>query len=424
MSVSSPSKGKNGNSVSQAARRVLRLSHPSHVSVLARDLLGWAHVPQDARTHLDQTMAWLARAQEQGGGAGVSAGYSLLDGWLPPYPETTGYIIPTFYDYAQLSGHDEFRSRARRMADWEIEVQLPSGAVRAGLYRSSTAGTPAVFNTGQVMLGWHRAFTETGDARYLAAATRAANWLVAVQQPTGAWSMNSSEVETTLHAYDVRTAWSLLQLSRLVNNPSYADSAQRNLEWTLAQQHSNGWFDNNAFFISSKKWNRPLTHTIAYVMEGLFETSQILGEMRLLEAARKTADRLLQIFDDRGWVPGEFDCSWNSRAAYRCLTGDAQLAGMWLRLFAHTGDMRYFRAAKKLNADVMGTQDLHCANPGIRGGVKGSQPIAGRYTPFTYINWGAKFLADSLMLQEQLVKDGRSEELRMSLTEGNTTACA
>jgi uncharacterized protein YyaL (SSP411 family) len=355
--------------------------------------------------HLDETMAWLARAQEHGGAAGVSAGYSLLDGWLPPYPETTGYIIPTFYDYAELSGDDEFRCRARRMADWEIEVQLPSGAVRAGLYRSETTGNPAIFNTGQVMLGWHRTFMETSDIRYLAAATRAANWLVSVQQPTGEWSMNSSEVETTSHTYDVRTAWSLLQLSRLTNNPRYAESAKRNIDWTLAQQHSDGWFENNAFFTSPKKWNRPLTHTIAYVMEGLLETFQILGDARLLEAVHKTADRLLQIFENRGWVPGEFDCSWQSSAAYRCLTGDAQLAAVWLRLFAHTGNIRYIHAAKKLNADVLSTQDVHCANPGIRGGVKGSQPILGRYTPLIYINWGAKFLADSLMLQEKLAKE-------------------
>jgi len=37
--------------------------------------------------------------------------------------------------------------------------------------------------------------------------------------------------------------------------------------------------------------------------------------------------------------------------------------------------------------------------------VKGSQPIFGRYTPGVYVNWGAKFLADSLMLEEQVMEE-------------------
>jgi hypothetical protein len=43
-------------------------------------------------------------------------------------------------------------------------------------------------------------------------------------------------------------------------------------------------------------------------------------------------------------------------------------------------------------------------HPAVRGGVKGSQPFGGGYTPYTYINWGAKFLADSLMLEERLMR--------------------
>jgi len=51
---------------------------------------------------------------------------------------------------------------------------------------------------------------------------------------------------------------------------------------------------------------------------------------------------------------------------------------------------------------VKATQLLHTANLDLRGGVKGSQPIFGRYTPLTFVNWAAKFFADALMLEEQV----------------------
>jgi len=382
----------------------IRLLHPSHAAMVWRDLLRWPATPGDSRQHLQATMGWLCRAQDRGGGGGgVSAGYSLLRGWLPPYPETTGYIIPTFFDYAHRTANAEFYARAVRMADWELQVQLPSGAIQAGFYRGNgSKRPPAVFNTGQVVLGWCRAFSETRDERYLDAAVRAGNWLADGQDSDGAWRQHAPETETVVHAYDVRTAWSLLELYQLVDEQRFLDAARRNLEWTLAQQHDNGWFEHNAFFVSADKWNVPLTHTIAYVMEGLMGAWSCLRDDRYLEAALRTATRLREIFEQRGVLPGEFDRTWSANATYSCLTGNAQVAGVWLRLPRECRDPQFVSAALGLNRYVKATQLLHTANLDLRGGVKGSQPIFGRYTPLTFVNWAAKFFADALMLEEHV----------------------
>src|SRR5438132_8826593 len=179
----------------------MRLLRPSHAVMVWRDVLGREAKPDDSRRHLHATMRWLCRAQDRGGGGGVSAGSSLLRGWLPPYPETTGYIIPTFFDYARRTANDEFYARAVRMADWDLQVQLPSGAIQAGVYRGNgSARPPAVFNTGQVVLGWCRAFEETRNQRYLDAAVRAGNWLVGLQDADGAWRQHTPETETVVHA--------------------------------------------------------------------------------------------------------------------------------------------------------------------------------------------------------------------------------
>src|SRR5262245_39831263 len=48
--------------------------------------------------HLAAAIDWLTRAQDMCRG-GVSYGYDLRRGWMAAYPETTGYIIPTLFDY-------------------------------------------------------------------------------------------------------------------------------------------------------------------------------------------------------------------------------------------------------------------------------------------------------------------------------------
>ncbi|MGH9853556.1 MAG: hypothetical protein ACREBD_27270 [Blastocatellia bacterium] len=381
-----------------------RLLHPSISGLLLRDRFDLRRTPEPSRRHLDAAIQWICRAHDQCGGQGVAQGFSLLHGWHPPYPETTGYIIPTFYDYALLTGRGEFRERAAQMADWEIEVQMASGAVVGGAWRGPDhKATPVVFNTGQVILGWCRAYVETKDERYLAAAQRAGDWLGSVQSPDGSWRLPGAETETLVHAYDARTAWSLLEIYKLTNDERYLLPARRNLDWTLAQQQENGWFQHNAFFTASQ-WNMPLTHTISYVMEGLLESWRLISVEKYFQAARKTAEKLLRIFESESFIPGEFDSSWKTSASYSCLTGSAQIAGVWLRMAEITRERHFLDAAVKLNDYVKSTQLLNALHPGIRGGVKGSHPISGRYTPYTYVNWGAKFLADSLMLEEQILE--------------------
>src|SRR5262249_41938623 len=87
-------------------------------------------------TPLDHAVAavrWLARAQDHGGCGGVSKCYRPVPGrWEPAYPETSGSVIGSFLSYAQATGAGEYRERARRIADWLVEIQLPGGGIQAG----------------------------------------------------------------------------------------------------------------------------------------------------------------------------------------------------------------------------------------------------------------------------------------------------
>ena len=113
----------------------------------------------------------------------------------------------------------------------------------------------------------------------------------------------------------------------------------------------------------------------------------------------------MRIFELRRFMAGDFDEKWKSSGNYSCLTGNAQIARVWLGLFQTNNDVRYLNAALKLNDYTKSTQNLSTLNKGIRGGLKGSHPIRGKYTPFIFPNWAAKFLADSLLLEEKVMQD-------------------
>jgi hypothetical protein len=362
-------------------------------------------VRQPARVsavHLAATMEWLCRAHDAAAGGGVARSYSLCvrlahgrRGWLAAYPETTGYIIPTFLDYAALDGREEFRRRAIRMAEWEIEVQMESGAVQAG--DVSFPPSPAVFNTGQVLFGWCRAFTETGDSCFQKAALRAADFMLDMQDPDGAWRRGGSQRtrQQGVHAYDARSAWGLLEVHRITGDARYRDAAVRNLDFVLTCQAPNGWFANAC--LSDNE--RPLLHTVAYTMEGLLEGGARLGVARYVEGAGRAASALVARLRPDGSLAGRFDREWRPMARWSCLTGEAQTAVVCLRLFQLTGDSSYREAAQQLITHLKTTHDLRARDPGVRGGMKGSHPIWGPYHSYEYPNWAAKFFADALLLE-------------------------
>ena len=120
---------------------------------------GGLRPPRELASHLLATVGWIERAHDATGRKGVARSYSLVPhrryarrGWLPAYPETTGYLIPTLFAAARHLGRDELARRALEMAEWEAELQLESGAVRGGTVEDEVS--PAVFNTGQVLFGW------------------------------------------------------------------------------------------------------------------------------------------------------------------------------------------------------------------------------------------------------------------------------
>lgn len=365
---------------------------------VTRDVRGVDTRPRSHDEHLNGAVRWLFEAQDATGTGGCATVYNLVLGWGDPYPETTGYIVPTLYDYADEADEGEadnrttvreVRTRAEQMARWVLSVQLDSGAFPAGTDISPDA-EPSVFNTGQILFGLRRAYRETGDEAFLDALTRAAEWLVDVQHERGYW--HRYDYNNAIHTYSSRVAWALTEAYEETGTEAFREAATDNLQWVADCRRDNGWFEHAGFDAGED----PFLHTIAYTVRGLLEGGLRLGDDALVDAAHASADSLLDLQDLTGVLRGRYDEEFQSPDFY-CLTGNAQMAIVWYRLYEETGDDDYRRAADDTVAFLETKQRLD-GPPEVRGGLKGSSPVWQRYMYLRYPNWAAKFLADALML--------------------------
>ena len=124
----------------------------------------------------------------------------------------------------------------------------------------------------------------------------------------------------------------------------YAKSAIKNIEFTLKHQRRNGFFENNCLSDPQK----PLLHTIAYCIRGILEIGIKIGSEQYIETAQKAAEQLLLKMDDNGRLAGRYDFNWQEAVDWSCLTGQAQTAIIWGKLFQMTNNSAYLNGLKKL----------------------------------------------------------------------------
>jgi hypothetical protein len=375
------------------------LARPAALAALPRDGLRYATEPWLPRGldvsdgALDAAVAWLCRTHDATGRQGSSKGYSLLHGWLPAYPETTGYVLGTLLEYARRrQDRPDLVQRAREMGDWETRVQEPDGGIMQGAV-GTLPRRSIVFNTGMVLHGWLD-LEAAGHGGYEEAAARAVGFLVDHLRPDGTWDP-AVEFSGTPHTYNSRVAWAILRWARRQGDDRAEDAARRQLEWVVSGQRANGWFDACVF----KPGTTPSTHGIAYTLRGLLESHAIAGEPSWVAAVERTSEALIRKLEVLPRLLATYDADWTPTARYACLTGTAQLGGVWLRLFDVTCDARWLNAGLKAVEEAARRQERRTL-PDIDGALAGSFPIWGRYAPLQYPNWATKFLADALMLYE------------------------
>jgi hypothetical protein len=353
----------------------------------------------DLQHHLSGALEWLKRAQDAGTDRGVSYGVLFGQDFDVSYPETTGYICQTFVEQERAMGDPDLLERAVAMADWEIAIQLPDGAVMGGKFNKQP--TPAVFNTGMVLLGWSALIHRTGEDRFKQAARRASEWLVSMQEPDGRWIRGNSKfakAEWTL--YNVKAAWGLCEAGVALGDDRFIQAALRNAEYCLSRQMPNGWLPDCCL----SDTRAPLLHTLAYAMQGLIGIGKLTGRADLIAGARRLADAEIRIMHADGFIPGRQTADFSPAVHWCCLTGSAQTSIVWSELYLLTQEEKYRVASHRINRYLMARHDLRNPDPRLRGGVPGSWPVWGDYGRLSILNWATKFFVDALSLEARIAR--------------------
>ena len=264
---------------------------------------------------------------------------------LVPYPEVTGYFVPTLYQWGE-------QDLARTCTRWLLSIQLPDGAFPA------PDGVPYTFDTGQVMRGLCAALSDMDDIE--APLRRACDWVVKQVAPDGRLTTPSTELWTgiandLIHTYVLPP---LAEAGKLLGVAEYVDSAQFVLAYYQKQE-------------ALVPFNR-LSHFHAYAMEALCE----LGELELARRGMADVERCQR---RDGSIPAYPDVDWV------CSTGMAQYAVVWYAL------------GKKPQADLAIRYLEKIQNRS--GGFYGSYGNGAKYIPGAEISWAVKYFLDAYLLQ-------------------------
>jgi malonyl-CoA O-methyltransferase len=263
------------------------------------------------------------------------------------YPEVTGYIIPTLYQYNK-------KTLAIEMAEWLISIQNKDGSF------SSLDGNVYTFDTGQVIRGLVTVLDDF--PRVKEPLTRACDWVLTQIMPNGeiitpSKKMWSNLVDERIHLYILP---SLIKAGQKLNKSQYIEAAK------CAINYYKRLPDLLEF--------NTLTHFYGYIVEALCD----LNELDLAKAAMEIMNRLQK---QDGSVPASANVSWI------CTPGLAQLAVIWYKL----GMRRQGDAALEYLIKIQN----------MSGGFYGSYGRGAKYFAYEEISWATKFFLDALYLRNK-----------------------
>jgi len=351
--------------------------------------------------HLRAAARWLAAAQDSQKDGGIAGRYRLDRGWTSSYPETTGYLVPTFIALDAALPGEGYAARAARAIDFLLRIQLDSGA-SPGMEIADNKNEPSPFNTAQILNGltaWHRA---TGDERAQGAGERAAAWLAGAQDGDGAFRRHTYlGLETTYTAH--LSCW-LAEWGAYARDQAALDAAERHLDWVLAQVQADGWIAKMGFGREQHAADEAFTHTIAYTLMGLLSTATLIRRDDAVAVVERAAEALRILAESEGRLPGVIS-HWQSRSASVCLTGNAQIALLWFKLHRRARNLGFVNAGLKAIDAIKATQQMTGRNPGITGAIAGSDPVGGPYIANAFPNWAAKFFIDALMEKRAVLQE-------------------
>jgi len=358
---------------------------PERLNRLARN----GHPARPARrrdTIIEDVAGWLIRAQDKVAGKGVAGSYHLQTGWSTISPEATSSAIPTLLQLAARFSKPSFRERAVQLGLSLAENYSKDGnfAIPYDAFNSICAALPAIS-------GWVDVYRHTRDIRFKTAACEAGRLLISLPRES------PSAVEP-LPGYEAQAARALACLNQTWPNTQYQQAAQRFGNAAVDSCSSDGYpFENN-----NQHGAEPALAKVTAVLYAVLEAGIFSGNQSWIDAAELGARRLHELYRARGTMAGRYGPQWRGDFSFHCMSGCAQTALLWLRLYQLGYPHDYFMAAARVNDFVASTVDINHPDPGIKGGIRAGYPLWVDYYPMTYQAMAAKYALDAWLLEDTL----------------------
>lgn len=382
------------------ARTLWRITSSGRVDLAARTLaerrawplrLGEIPTTTDPAS-VDATIrngiGWIAHGQDYWRCGGIPAGYNArtrrYDG---PYPETTGYSIPTLL----ALGQDR---RASRAAEWLVSRQLGNGAIRCNIEPpGTTAPAPeeiVIFDCGAILQGL------TAMARrkvpYEAPARRLAEFLVATQAASGTWDRHLAF--PAFGSHNALVGYALLEAGVTLDAPAIRDAGHRCLAALRPRLRPDGYIEGCEF--PGVRPGVAFLHPFVYTIEGFLKAEEIAPGHGYLDAVRPALDALHDEIRRTDRVPGAFvNADLTTSTGFTALTAIAQLADVGFKADRMDDAGRYSGISRRLMHLLRACCASSLDDAEWVGGLPSAYPIDGGYLPFCVNNWGLKYLLDA-----------------------------
>ena len=342
-------------------------------------------------------LGWIKRGQDFWDCGGVPASYNARKrGYDWPYPETTGYSIPTLIELGSLPRFRHAEPIARKAADWLVAKQHSAGWIRCNIEPPETAFHDeeqiVLFDCGAILQGFSAlALHSVG---YSEAAMRLSRFLTAEQRENGTWDRFLAFEHFGSH--NALVAYALINAGHTLNEPQFSEAGHRCLLALRGRLRPNGYIAGCEF--PGVRRGVAFLHPFVYTIEGYLKAAALAPEYGYLEAVRPALDALQHGIETTGQIPGAFvQPDMSTTFSFTALTAIAQLADVGFRADQLMGETRYTQMSRQLMRFLRQVLNGTLNDVPWQGGLPSAYPIDGEYLPFCVNNWGAKYFLDASM---------------------------
>lgn len=340
-------------------------------------------------------MEWLCNSYSHGKGGFPHSRWMYLPSpfaWQGDYAETTGYLIENLLDF-NAGVVPGLSKMAEAAGSWLIHIQSKEGYFHSGTQFKK----PSAFNTAQIIFGLDVLYTKTRNEKYFRSMSDAFHWLIEAMNEDGKCE-KGLYVSGYYAAYYARALWPLMLIDQKYFNSTNESKLLTSLNYLYSCKNPEGFFNNMEFYPGKAA----SLHTVAYTLEGFYECSRLSGLVEMRMYIVNILDRIGSMIQKHQKTPAHVYPDFKADFSFVCITGQAQLCALYLKLYSDLRNPVYKDIAVLLFKQLLNWQ-IKSDSAEHNGALPSSMPVWKNYFPLRYTNWTMKFFLDACGLMKEVI---------------------